>query len=114
MSFKWGVVCLKDWFEEKFIKKIEAYGYNLCRHIEFGCKFWWGYETLIYNICYDLSLLDKDKNYALKEILKFNKALQILFEVYLAKYDSTTIHDMMRNLETSASATHDNKESIWL
>lgn len=46
-------------------------------------------ETLIYNISYDLGLVDKDNDYASKEISTFNKKIQNLFEVYLAKYGST-------------------------
>ena len=65
-------------------------------------------------ICYDLGLLDNDMNYASKEVSKFNKVFQNLFEVYLTKYGSTNIHDMMQNTGASGSTPHLNNETIWL
>lgn len=73
-----------------------------------------GVETLIENICYDLGLLDDDMDYASKEVSKFNKVFQNLFEVYLTKYGSTNIHDMMQNTGASGSTSHQNNETIRL
>ena len=73
-----------------------------------------GVETLIENISYDLGLLDEDQQFASKEISKFNKAFQSLFEVYLTKHSSTNIHDMMRNSGTSGSSIRGSSEAIRL
>ena len=51
-----------------------------------------------------MSLLKEDQDFASKEITKFNKVFENLFQDYLKKYGSTTsIHDMMQNLRVYGS-----------